>query len=332
MKVALTHRSALEALSLQADRCDISTLPRTSLPAGFASQAGTADLECLQRAYHLRDPVQALSCEAASRRSRGILERHRFNPAAMSQGFIELEPCVFASSPELCFAQLCCDLDVVDATRLLGWMAGTYALDCDGNLGQTERVPLLNEESLVDALERLKGIHGVALARRAARHAPYRCASPKEVEVGMLLQLPGELGGCGFPRPRVNLEQQLTPKQQKLLHRRLFKCDFFWPEKKVAVEYDSREFHCDASRIERDAVRRNALEYLGITVLTLTWNQLKDYASFETFSTQLASHLGIRLRDAWARHSRDRMLLHRRLILAKPSAELVSLGYGRLWK
>ncbi len=332
MKIALTHRSALEALSVLATRSDVGNFPRTSLPAGFISSAGAAQIECLQRAYGLRKPIQTLSCAAASRRGRGALERHRFNPASMAQGFIELEPAVFASSPELCFIQLCNELDIVDAMRLLGWMAGTYSLDCDGNLDNIERGPLITKESLADAVRRFNGVHGIAPARRAARYAPLRCASPKESEVGMLLQLPGELGGCGFPAAHVNLEQTLTPKQQRLLHRRSFKCDFFWADKQVAVEYDSKGFHSDADRIERDAVRRNSLEYLGITVLTLTWNQLRDHAAFETFATQLASHLGIRLRDSWQRHRYDRARLHRRLILEKPSAELVSLGYGRFWK
>lgn len=332
MQVTLTHRSALEALSLFATRGDISMLPRTSLPAGFSSCGGQAEIECLCRSYYLQEPVQVLSREAASRRARGVLERHRFNPSTMAQGFVELEPGVCASSPELCFIQLCDDLDLVDATRLLGWMAGTYSIGYDGGLGHAEREPLLTRDSLASAVRRFKGVHGVAAARRAGRYVPFRCASPKECEVGMMLQLPGEMGGCGFPAPEVNLEQVLSLKQQRLLHRRSFKCDFFWPSNNVAVEYDSKEFHSDAERIERDAIRRNSLEYLGITVLTLTWNQLKSYPAFETFAMQLASHLGIRLRDAWERHRGDRMRLHRRLILGKPSAELVSLGYGRLWK
>ena len=332
MKIALTHRSALEALSMLASRSDVGSFPRPSLPAGFSSSANMLELERLQRAYYLQEPINALSCESASRRGRKGLERRRFNPANMVQGFIELEPRVFASSPELCFIQLCDELDIVDAARLLGWMAGTYSLDYDGNLAHVERMPMLCEESLADALQRFKGVHGITSAKRAARYAPFHCASPKECEVGVLLQLPGELGGCGFPAAQVNLEQALTHKQQKLLHRRSFKCDFFWPERSVAVEYDSKEFHSDADRIERDAVRRNALEYLGITVLTLTWNQLRDHSAFETFAVQLASHLGIRLRDSWAKHCYDRRLLHRRLILDKPSPGLVSLGYGRIWK
>lgn len=262
MKIALTHRSALEALSLLASRSDIGAFPRTSLPSGFRSSANTAEIECLQRAYGLQEPIQALSCETASRRGRGRLERRRFNPTCMTQGFVELEPGVFASSPELCFIQLCDELDVVDAVRLLGWMAGTYSLDCNGNLAHIERESLLCKESLANAFEQFKGVHGISSAKRAARYAPFRCASPKESEVGALLQLPRELGGCGFPAAVVNLEQTLTPKQQKLLHRRSFKCDFFWPGRRVAVEYDSKGFHSDADRIERDAVRRNALEWV----------------------------------------------------------------------
>ena len=332
MKIALTHRSALEALSVLASRSDVRAFPRTSLPAGFNSSASMLEVERLQHAYCLQEPIEALSRETASRRGRKGLERRRFNPANMAQGFIELEPGVFASSPELCFIQLCDELDVVDAVRLLGWMAGTYSLESNGDLARIEREPLLCEESLANAFEQFKGVHGIASAKRAARYAPFRCASPKENEVGALLQLPGELGGCGFPAAEVNLEQALALKQQKLLHRRSFRCDFFWPNKRVAVEYDSKGFHSDDDRIERDAVRRNTLEYPGITVVTLTWNQLRDHAAFETFAVQLASHLGIRLRDSWTRHHYDRMRLHRRLILGKPSPELVSLGYGRAWK
>ena len=199
MKIALTHRSALEALSMLASRSDVRAFPRTSLPAGFNSSASMLEVERLQHAYCLQEPIEALSRETASRRGRKGLERRRFNPANMAQGFIELEPGVFASSPELCFIQLCDELDVVDAVRLLGWMAGTYSLESNGDLARIEREPLLCEESLANALGQFKGVHGIASAKRAARYAPFRCASPKENEVGALLQLPGELGGCGFP-------------------------------------------------------------------------------------------------------------------------------------
>lgn len=332
MQIALSHRSALEALAKLSSRTNLAGLPRTSLPPGFNSLASMADIERLQRTYHLQEPVQTLSCEAANRRACRSLDRHRFNPATMARGFIELEPGVFSSCPELCFIQLCHSLDIVDSTRLLNWMSGTYSLDWNGELDGIEREPLLTKNSLEGALSQFKGVHGVAQARRVAQYASFRCASPKEAEVGALLQLPGALGGCAFPTAQANLEQVLAPRQQRLLHRRSFKCDFFWPERGVAVEYDSKGFHSDADRIERDAVRRNAIEYLGITVLTLTWNQLRDYPSFETFAVQLASHLGIRLRDPWNRHRYDRMALHRRLFHSKPSAELVSLGYGQLWK
>lgn len=120
MKITLTHRSALEALSVLATRSDVGNFPRTSLPARFVSNASATQIECLQHAYGLHEPIQTLSCAAASRRGHGALERHRFNPASMAQGFIELEPAVFASSPELCFIQLCNELDIVNAMRLLG--------------------------------------------------------------------------------------------------------------------------------------------------------------------------------------------------------------------
>ena len=59
MKIALTHRSALEALSVLATRSDVGNFPRTSLPAGFVSNAGAAQIECLQLSLiHISEPTR----------------------------------------------------------------------------------------------------------------------------------------------------------------------------------------------------------------------------------------------------------------------------------
>ena len=69
-----------------------------------------------------------------------------------------------------------------------------------------------------------------------------------------------------------------------------------WPEKKVAVEYDSTLCHTGAERIAEDAARRNALESLGLTVVTATWRQVENYREYNRFARILAGHLATRMR------------------------------------
>ena len=75
-----------------------------------------------------------------------------------------------------------------------------------------------------------------------------------------------------------------------------FRCDLLWPEKKVAVEYDSTLCHTGAERIAEDAARRNALESLGLTVVTATWRQVENYREYNRFARILAGHLATRMR------------------------------------
>lgn len=108
----------------------------------------------------------------------------------MTQGFVELESGVFASSPELCLIQLCDELDVVDSVRLLGWMAGTYSLDCDGNLAHIERESLLCKESLANAFEQFKGCTESHLPSEPPDMHPSDALRPKKARRGRCFSFP----------------------------------------------------------------------------------------------------------------------------------------------
>ena len=51
-----------------------------------------------------------------------------------------------------------------------------------------------------------------------------------------------------------------------------------------------------AERIANDASRRNALESLGLTVVTATWRHVTNYKEYNRFARILAKHLGTRIR------------------------------------
>ena len=72
-----------------------------------------------------------------------------------------------------------------------------------------------------------------------------------------------------------------------------FSCDLFWPDGGVAVEYDSDMFHTGSERIARDSERRNALSYLGISVVTVTRRQVMSAVGCDRIARLLEKHLGI---------------------------------------
>ena len=63
----------------------------------------------------------------------------------------------------------------------------------------------------------------------------------------------------------------------------------------MAVEYDSDEYHVGALRIEKDAIRRNALESVGVSMITVSRRQLTDATKMREVSEALSRLLGKRL-------------------------------------
>ena len=142
-------------------------------------------------------------------------------------------------------------------------------------------------------------MYGRTDAMRSLRFLIDGSASPMETILTMLLTLPYKLGGYGFPKPQLNyrieVSDKVTSTKIKPTSRPAFYCDLYWPDKKVAVEYDSDEYHSGALRIEKDAIRRNALESVGVRMITVSRRQLTDAAKMREVSEALSRLLSKRL-------------------------------------
>ena len=62
---------------------------------------------------------------------------------------------------------------------------------------------------------------------------------------------------------------------------RLWRLDFAWPDRKVAVEYDGFYFHADPEALRRDRQKRAALHELGWTVVSIVSDDVRR-RSWET--------------------------------------------------
>jgi hypothetical protein len=70
------------------------------------------------------------------------------------------------------------------------------------------------------------------------------------------------LTGAGLPRP--------VQQHQVVIGRRVFLLDLAYPERKIAIEYDSWEHHGNRIAFHRDSRRRAALDLAGWTYLGVT--------------------------------------------------------------
>ncbi|MCL2826363.1 MAG: hypothetical protein FWD72_03050, partial [Eggerthellaceae bacterium] len=114
-------------------------------------------------------------------------------------------------------------------------------------------------------------------------------------KLAMFLTLPFKLGGYGFSMPKLNHRITLPKSARGYFSKKYYVCDLFWPDGKVAVEYDSDQNHTGSERIANDSNKRNALAMAGVRVVSITRLQLFSSSEFESSARTIALHLGRRL-------------------------------------
>lgn len=77
--------------------------------------------------------------------------------------------------------------------------------------------------------------------------------------------------------------------------------DVYWPTARVALEYDSTEFHNGKDQIGHDAARRVELENAGIRAISLTNHQLRNIGLFDELVILLRNMLGVQSSPPTAR-------------------------------
>lgn len=111
------------------------------------------------------------------------------------------------------------------------------------------------------------------------------------------------------------------PKFNEPVNNGKFRCDLFWPDAKLALEYDSDMFHSGAEKINRDSARRSSLEALGVHVVSVTSRQVNNPAELDKLAHIVGNKLGKRLRISMQDAQRKRMLLR---------SNLLEKGYGAM--
>jgi len=109
------------------------------------------------------------------------------------------------------------------------------------------------------------------------------------------LTLPQKLGGYRFALPELNQRIALPKSIRKYFSKAYYACDLYWPDQKIAVEYDSDQFHTGSDRIANDSNKRNALASIGIQVVSVTRQQLYNSKELESVAQTVAKQMSRRL-------------------------------------
>ena len=251
---------------------------------------------CLSQARYLPRPRHLLVPPSVKRRSGDEVVYHALGAALPAGALRSMTPGEFVVSPECCLYEAARTMDFLEAVLLGYELCGRYSFDREGSCAFDAREPLTDLGRIGRFASSMSGAYGMRHLRRVLPHIAEGSFSPAETAVAMLLSLPCRYGGFGLPRPRLNYRVDPGARHRAAVGKEYYLCDLFWPEARVAVEYDSDLFHTGAERIARDALRRTDLAHLGVTVLTLTKGQLYDVRAFARFARTLARLLGTRVR------------------------------------
>ncbi len=192
-------------------------------------------------------------------------------------------------------------------------LCGTYAVSPDGEGALVQRRPLATCSTLLSLLEKSPSSYGVKKARRVLSFIADGAASPQEARLHLLLSLPVRLGGYGLPPAQLNYRIETNASGGVDPVKRYRLCDLYWPDRQVAVEYDSDAFHTGAEKIASDSIRRAALSTRGVSVVTVTGAQLKSPMMTDQLVAALCRKLGVRKRACSSDWSQQRESLRKSL-------------------
>ena len=149
----------------------------------------------------------------------------------------------------------------VSALVLACEFAGTYRLGANGGATTYHARRLMTTKSLNAVIAQLDGTSNRTRAAEVAGLLYEGSASPMETAIALLLTLPANLGGMGLPHAELNTPVDVSKWHGTLSDRDTVTPDMQWRALRVAIEYDSAEFHerLGPSRLEKDARRANIL-------------------------------------------------------------------------
>ncbi|WP_139653611.1 endonuclease domain-containing protein [Raoultibacter phocaeensis] len=300
MTIILCDISALEFW-----RYDCSTTQRRLVHGGALRKNSSTftkpDGEQIETLIHtgfsfLSEPIHVLVPNAAAR-TRNARVRCHVRPAQLPRNaFVQIAEDVFVCRSELSFIQRARNqslaLEVLDGLEL----CGTYRRTVGSRPTVYQVHPVTSAAELASFAAKVGSMYGASAARQALRYIRDGSESPMESVLVVLFCFPVRLGGYGLPLPDLNFRIPTSDSARKVTGRSEFRCDLFWPEAKLVVEYDGHGSHDELKNRSNDGSRHAALVSMGFQTLRITSENVKNVRELDAIAASIAKKLGIRTR------------------------------------
>lgn len=253
-----------------------------------------------------------------------------------SSALIKVDPTLYFVCPELIASEIAVDLSAYELAQVIMELCGTYTLSpLQGKSRPIRKLagntPELGPDCVYDIepvttlsrirwyADRFRTRGGTATLRRALQIALEGAASPAEAKLALVMSLPAEEGGYGFPKPVLNKRLDVPTDELNNVGGVLYYLDAYWPEAEADLEYESTAFHLDPlvasaltaareagaspdpaiARIRRELVnkadadrrRMRDLQYLGIQVIPVMAFDLRNVNRMDQVALALARRM-----------------------------------------
>lgn len=261
----------------------------------------------------LERPIHVVS-RCATRNCRSPQIAYHYCNAELDRGaLLQIDKEVWISSAPLAFTQIAAAMPAVDLLLLGYEMCGTYRRGSAGTPTKHQQPPLMSTSQLRQFLELHPALRGAKKARAALRYLADGAESPREAQCVLLFGLPVAMGGYGLGIPRMGRAVKCNARARAMVGSETMRCDLFWPEARLDVEYQSHAFHEGELNRVHDSRRANALRSMGINVVPVTDNELESLEACDAVANTVRKSLRKRGRTRIVDVHARRLKLRRQL-------------------
>lgn len=249
-------------------------------------------------------PIDAVAPKAGARMKSRLVRPHSSSAPLTANSLFFIDDDIAVCRMPVVLVQLARGTTLVDLARIAYEMTGTYGFDAGPSSDVVQDLrPLLDLGELKGYARSCcaTGVRGSRRAFGALKYVVANSNSPRETDVAIILMMPRSMGGFDMPEFVMNPSIKLSDHLATIVGSGTLKPDFYWPHKKVILEYESDEYHNKLPSISRDERRRRAFESEGYHVMRLMNDVLKSNDELNSFMTQLAQTLGLTRRPATQR-------------------------------
>lgn len=261
------------------------------------SSASAREVEAsgILRRGSIEPPVHAI-VDADSKRHRSRLVRaHVWNGKIPLRSFYQLEGDVYVSSPELTIVQEATLLDRVDLAWCISSLCSAFGTASDDpsmwHASFRDAPPITSTADVERFLRLMPSERGTQATSSALRLAVDGAASPPEMALAMMACAPKGLGGYALAKPQLNQAIRLDDNAARMCGKSTVYCDMLFPNR-VAVEYDSDEYHSGSLALHEDRARYNALVSMGYRPIAITRQHLSSIAMLDNAFASIATSMG----------------------------------------